>query len=70
MNDFCPECDKELLMYSSSRNCHSCYECVQAWRHKDCAKSHIDKTGHSGTLNDLAYLMDTVYEQPRISIRA
>ena len=52
----CSECNQ-----SSCINCSAaCFECVDAWRHKDCAMTHIVTTKHWGQLNDLEYLVDSV----------
>lgn len=38
----------------------ACYECVDAYRHKSCAKKHHEETKHAGNINDLVYHLSSV----------
>lgn len=42
----------------------ACYECVDAWKHKECAKSHADDSKHAGNINDLSYIVALLDHSP------
>lgn len=50
----CPECNKPICSDCS----WACYQCVKAYRHKECSQKHFEATKHDGWMNDLVLLLE------------